>query len=141
MSDFISARTLIEATLFASTIFLVFHALRAARRSVTFGIELIVQCAQKAKSGGYTLKALGSALLQLVTQGFDVGAPLVVLAAGIGVLVLEFQMLSFVPNLTFLEVIVPEAITVAIIWRSLEAYVQHVQRKRDALTEKPKKKG
>ncbi len=139
MSDFISARTLIEATLFVSSIFLGFHALRVLWNSVKFGIELFIACGQKAKSGSYTPKALGSALFQLISQSFDVGAPLLVLATGIGVIVAELQMLSFVPNLTIFEVLVPEAITVAIIWRSLDAYVQHVQRKRDALTAKPKK--
>ena len=141
MSDFISARTLVDATLLVSAIFLGFHALRLFFQSVKFAIELLIASGQKAKSGSYTPKALGSALLQFITQSFDVAAPLIVLAVGISGVLLEFAMLAFVPDLSFIDVLVPEALGVAIIWRSLEASVQHVQRKRDALTEKPKKKG
>lgn len=143
MFEFISERTVTDITYFSSAIFLGLLAARACIRTLTFGIELCIASFQKAKTGGFTPKALGSALVKLITKSFDVAAPALVLAAGVSAVVIEFSMMAFVPNLGLLDVIGAEALAVAIIWRSLEAYVQHVQRAREGLIPawKPKKKG
>jgi hypothetical protein len=141
MFDFIDMLT--DATHLASAATVLILALRTLFYSVSFGVELFANCVQKAKSAGFTPKALLSALANFTLQNFDVIAPAIVLASGIGVVVMNLGMLAFVPDLTYFEVVSAEGLAVAIIWRAMEAFTQHVQRKREALKPawKPQKKG
>lgn len=134
---------LAEVTYLASAAFLLFHTVRALYQSFFFAVELIVQQAKKARDANFNLKSMVSAFGQTIVQGVDVAAPLLVLAYGAGMLILNFGMLGFVPDLSFMESAGAEIFTVTTIWRALEAYIQHVQRKRDALKPawKPQKKG
>lgn len=141
MFDFIDKLT--DATLLASAIFIGIHVLQALYSSVLYGVELFGSCVQKAKSAGFTPKAILTAIAQFATKSFDVVAPLIVVSYGTAAVVANFAMLAFVPDLTFVDVVSTEALAVAIIWRALVAYKQHVQRKRDDLKPawKPQKKG
>ncbi len=140
---FDSIRTLADVTYLASAIFIGVHALRAVARALSYAIELLLDCAKNAKAANFNLKAIGKNIVRFGLQSFDAFAPMIVLAYGIGAVVLNFSMLAFVPDLTFLEVVSAEALTVGVAWRALEAYIQHVQRKRDALKPawKPQKNG
>lgn len=140
---FDSIRTLTDATFLASAIFIGVHALRAFSRFLNYSIELLLDCAKKTKAAGLSIKAIGANAARFGLNVFDAFAPMFVLAYGAGVIILNFGMLGFVPDLTFMEIASAEIIAVSLVWRSLEAYIQHVQRKRDALKPawKPQKKG
>lgn len=139
MFEFISESSIVDFATLLSLIFLGVHAFRAFARLLTFGIEAIMEFVQTVKSAN--LKAIATAAMQLVTKTFDAAAPAVVLLSGASVIAMNFAMLAFVPNLGLFEVLSTEFVAVAIVWRSLEAYLQHVERARGKLTLAPKKKG
>jgi|GEM_PF-6462182 len=133
MSDFISERTIADFITLLSLLFLGYHAFRALARLLTFQIEALLKFIQKLKSSGWNLKNLVAALANLATKSFDVVAPALVLAGGVTAIGIQFAMLAFVPDLGLTELLSTETISVAIIWRSLEAYIQHVNRARECL--------
>ena len=134
INDFFSATTVVDALYLVAFGVLAILALRTMAKVLNYAIELAVRCFAMAKAGGFTLKSTAAALATLATKSFDAAAPLLVLAIGAGALLFNsFGMIAFDPNPSVLNVLGFQGLNLAIVWRSVEAYLEHVQHAMDKL--------